>query len=84
MRSQYEARRGKVVFVELSVSPTMAQAWERSELGDKEKWSDRELVSFGEEDLAVEETERALLLLRREMPGGGGPATSARRSPYIV
>jgi hypothetical protein len=42
---------GKVLFVELSVLPTMVQ----SKLGDKDKWNGRELVSFGE-DLGGEGT----------------------------
>jgi hypothetical protein len=61
----------------------MEQARDRSKLGDKDKWNSRELVSFGE-DLAGDEMERALLLSRRELGEGGGPATSTHRGCCIV
>jgi hypothetical protein len=42
----------------------MEEARERSWCGDRDKWNGRELISSGE-DLAGDETERALLLSRR-------------------
>jgi hypothetical protein len=72
---QGKAMQGKVLFVQLSVLPTMVQ----SKLGDKDKWNGRELVSFGE-DLGGEGT----AVVERRVAGGKGIATSTRRSPCIV
>jgi len=52
---------GKVALVELGASPTIGQTWERSALGDKDKWNGRRLVSLYE-DLSGNEMEKALVL----------------------